>query len=303
MFKNKRFFAITIGCIGLFLIIFIAPWTYIPIGKNSADEAFSITFLNVGQGDAILIQSDTDNTILIDGGPDKSVIGELKAMLPRHDKTIETIILTHPDSDHAAGIVHVLDYFDVKKIYTSGLKGSAGLSQALAQKIHSKKIPTFATSARDDFIFFSTQEKLFIDVLYPFAPIIFSHEKANNDSVITKIIFREHTFLLTGDIEAEVEEAVVKAYRKDELNVEILKLAHHGSKTSSIPTFIRATSPALAIASVGKNNRYNHPSPSVVSYLEALHIPLLRSDVHGRISFKLMNNGAMKLICSHSCEL
>lgn len=274
--------------------------------ENQNSTPFTFSMLNVGQGDALLVQSNTGETLLIDGGPDSQVLSELKKTLPRNDKTIETVILTHPDLDHIGGLLSVIDYYRVNRILVSGLKATSSHSQSFAKKISHKKIPLISADMHSDFQLNGVGingaiETMTVDILYPWSPIIFSHEDANNDSIVARLEYRGHTILAMGDAEAPVEEQLRTHYRHKELDVEILKLGHHGSKTSSTPDFVKTASPRIALASMAKNNSFHHPSPSIVKEMRRFGIPLLTTAANGRITIQFYFDGGLKITCESGC--
>ncbi len=328
--KKKTITAVIIGATLTIVIIILLVWIFFvsqneppqtrlnkmsqltllwaPLSKainNAVDEqiAFSFSVLNVGQGDSLLIESNTGETLLIDGGPDSTVIQELKDVLPRNDKTIETIILTHPDSDHIAGLLSVIDYYSINRVMVSGLKPIEALSRMFAKKLEDSHIPLIPVDMTDDFTISAhgtndEAETMNVNILYPFTPIVFSHELANNDSVVARLDYRGHSILTTGDMEEPIEDELIDRYKHGELNVDILKLGHHGSKTSSSAEFIKATTPKIAVASMGKDNSFHHPSPSVVTRIKELGIPFYKTAESGRITFDFFIDGTMKIICA-----
>lgn len=261
-------------CFGLYSFIY-----------NQTAHAF-VAFLNVGQGDAIVIQSKTNETVLIDTGPDDRVIYELSEVLPANDNTIETLVITHPDADHIGGMIAVLKHFTVKRILTSGMRDNATMRKII-HEVERQKIPLIPVSYSDDFYFENGEEDGFFDVLYPFSPLVYSNTDANNDSVVMRFALGHYTILFTGDIETQTESQLVNAYGK-KLHTQVLKLGHHGSKTSSTATFLKAVGPELAVASAGKNNKFNHPSAEVIERLKLLGIPLRVTKDEGRIRMDLL---------------
>lgn len=268
---------------------------------------FEFIVLDIGQGDALLVQSNTGETLLIDGGPDATVLSELKTALPRSDKTIETLVLTHPDSDHIAGLIPLLDYYTVNRVMVSGLKTTSTQSRVFAKKIREKNIPLISADMQSDFSLFAvgennSREELSVDILYPFSPILFSHEDANNDSIVMKLTYNGHTILSTGDAEAPTEQQLLQHYTPKQLVSEVLKLGHHGSKTSSTPAFIEAVAPRIAVASMGKDNSYHHPSPSVVQEMRKRGIALYTTAQYGRITLSFGADGALTITCKITCS-
>lgn len=234
--------------------------------------------LDVGQGDAIFIETPHHAQALIDGGPNTKVLSELSAVMPFYDKTIDLIVLTHPQEDHIFGLVEVLKQYRVLNALITGVNYKSALYDEFKRLLKEKKVRVFIAQA-------GMRARLdagaTMDVLYPLESI-FGRDAAgdvNDTSVAAVLSFGVKKFLFMGD--AEMKEEAELVYSKQDINIDALKLSHHGSKTSTSRLFLEATTPELTFASLGLRNRYGHPHKEVLERLGS--IPLYRTDMHGRI--------------------
>lgn len=232
-----------------------------------------VVFLNVGQGDAILINYLNRYQVLIDGGPDgKVLMYELGKVMPKDDKKIEIVILTHPDWDHFGGLVDLLDYYSVESFLAGNIESDKESFQKLISKIQEKSIPINSpeSGSRIDI-----GEYLDIEIIAPAKEFLFKED--NDNSIVTRLDFGENSFLFTGDIGEKTEESLVKN-QGNLLDVDWLKVAHHGSKNATSDIFLEKTTPDFAVISVGKDNRYGHPAEELLERLGKSGSKILRTD-------------------------
>ena len=269
------------------LIIFLGTtiWTWSVVFEQASDGILEITFFDVGQGDGIFIQTPNDKQILIDGGPDNGILEKLNQTMPFYDRTIDLVILTHPDADHITGLVEVLNYYQVEHILTSGLEKDTAVYIKWKELIEEKNISLSLAQMGQKIIL---QNGIALEVLWPNQNLISSYSSsANNVSVVTRLVYGDIEVLLTGDIEKKVENYLVNQDFK--LESDILKLPHHGSKTSTSYNFLKAVNPKIAIISVGEDNRYKHPSKEVLERIKDLIV--YRTDKDGDI--KILTDGVL----------
>lgn len=246
--------------------------------SSQPDGRLHVYFLNVGQGDAILIRTPGGQNILVDGGPKNNILYELKNTLPAWDSLLDYVILTHPDRDHIEGLISVLKRYPVKHVLATGTYKKDYFSRRFFELIREKNIPLTIAHASSDLQF---EPEVFLDVIFPFLQVIEFSEKTNDSSLISKLIYGKNEILLTGDSEAATEQKLLA--EGVALNADVLKVGHHGSKTSTSEDFLRAVNPAYAVISVGKDNSYHHPHPSVIKKLKQCDREILRTDRDGRI--------------------
>jgi competence protein ComEC len=252
------------------------------------DNNLHVSFLNVGEGDAILIQKGNQQ-ILIDGGPSPQAISlELGDKMPFWDRTIELVILTHPHADHLAGLVEVLQRYQVKQVLYPHLDYTSPLYQEWPRLVEEKGIKRTQAKAGQEI---DLGEGVVIRVLNPKTPQITGTESdidsdiENNGSIVLRLSLDRVSFLLTADIMRQAEFELIN-HRAD-LASTVLKVAHHGSKTSTTPEFLAAVNPRVAVISVGEDNPFGHPRDEVVERLEEKtgQENIFRTDKQGTIEF------------------
>jgi competence protein ComEC len=253
------------------------------------DQNLHIIFCDVGQGDAILITKG-NTQILVDGGPNQKVLSCLANHLPFWDRTIEMIILTHPDNDHLGGLPDVIERYNVTQLLSHGLIKDSAIFWTFRDKVLEKNIPVYSPKAGDKirlagivFEVLSPQEKMGDELVWRketdsqvLGAYTYSIEP-NEASIVTLLSYGNFDVLLPGDISSQTEEAI-----ESDKDVEVLKVAHHGSKYSSSEEFLERISPDLAVISIGKNF-YGHPTKEVLKRLRNLSIQVLRTDLEGEI--------------------
>ncbi len=241
--------------------------------RPEAPPRLRITVLDVGQGDAILVQTPDGTDLLIDGGPGAAVLRGLGGELAWQDRSIETVILTHPDADHLFGLYDVLDRFDVSRV----IMGPGSVPDDWSQAVTNEGAETERAIAGTKF---DLGNGIVLDVLSP-GHQPFEHD--NDASLVLRLTWNNVSFLLTGDIEAFAEEALLAS--GIDLMSTVLKVPHHGSATSSTRAFLDAVSPTISVVSSGKDNKHGHPAADVVDRLDDYGVVLNTAD-SGAISFE-----------------
>ncbi len=274
MMKKQTAILVFLCCILLAVIFFGGKASF----SSVASEPLSISFLDVGQGDSIFIETPTGNQILIDGGPDDAVLAELGRMMPIGDRSIDMVIATHPDADHIAGLVSVLQRYDVEAFVDPGVEANTAVYRELMQTVESR-VPRYITTSIGDRIV--SDDGAVLDVL---APYRISDDDTNSNSVVTRLSYGNLSVMLTGDTTSEIEQQLTRWYG-NQLESEILKAGHHGSKTSTDREFVKAVHPIAGIISAGKNNRYGHPAPVVLEILEQAQMQIIGTYDEGTITF------------------
>lgn len=252
---------------------------------NQKDGLLKIYFFDVGQGDAIFIEAPNGNQVLIDGGPDNKVIQRMGEAMPFYDKEIDMVVLTHSDADHITGLIEVLERYEVENIVYSNIVRKSALYEAWQEAVAEEGaniIEPVAGKVVD------LGSGVTLSMTHPGELLAGKVlEKTNNESVVIMLKYGEVETLLTADIEARAERQIILSGTN--LDADILKVAHHGSKTSTTEEFLYEVSPQVAVIQVGAKNRYGHPTPEVLKRLEEYDIKYYRTDMDGDI--KVISDG------------
>jgi competence protein ComEC len=277
--KIKKLIPVLIG------ILFLANvLTWLAVFDFTKPQLLEVYFFDVGQGDSIFVETPQGHQVLIDGGPDSTVLEKLGNEMPFWDRTIDLVILTHPDFDHVSGLIEVLKNYKVENILWTGVVGEGPEYQEWKKELENEKARVVIAQEGEKII----ADGAIFEVLYPFESLEGKKpESTNNSSIVMRMDFGEQSFLFTGDIYKSVENEILQA--GENVDSDFLKVAHHGSKNSSAPEFIEQVSPEVAIIQVGKDNTYGHPASTTLETLEKYGINILRTDLKGDI--KIISNG------------
>lgn len=239
----------------------------------------SINFLDVGQGDSILLELAGGVRIMTDAGPDSSVAKSLESALGQGSRSIDLAIITHPELDHFNGFNYVIENYRIGAFIVNGRDhpGSKQWEELMA-KITARNIPLITLGAGDAIGYRDSR----IDIISPGVQFVASSE-LNDTGIVQKVRTPDFTALLTADTGINVENYLRARY---DLGADILKVGHHGSKYSSGAAFLVAVHPALAVISSGTHNTYGHPAQDTLTRLGAASVPVLRTDQHGTITVR-----------------
>jgi len=269
--KNKKIIYIIIAVLVVLNIFF---WE---IAFNKEDNFLEVTFFDIGQGDSAFVETPDGFQILIDGGPDLTILEKLgQEMLPQ-DRTIDLIVLSHPHDDHLFGLLEVLKRYEVKNILWSGAEEKTANYQEWLHLIEEEQVNIIIAQPNQEINLLGSRTGLDLYVRWA------SDEEPdlNDGSVVMELKYGEVSFLFTGDISEKIE-------RQLEVDIDVLKVAHHGSKTSSSVGFLEKASPEVAIISVGENS-YGHPSLEALQNLDNFGIKTLITREDGDI--KVVSDG------------
>jgi competence protein ComEC len=264
--------------------------------QKLSDTRVHLVFCDVGQGDATLIYQGQAQ-ILIDGGPDASVLTCLAHHLPWFDRQIELVINSHPEQDHLGGLPLVFERYKVGTFVTTGAAGVNKTFPSLAKLIASQNTPIYIASQGDrlklgelDFqVIWPEKQPQMTGRVSSLGELSEAKDGLNKLSVGLLFHYKSFSFLTMGDVGDAEELAVTRCHLLSKIDV--LKVAHHGSKFSSDPDFLALVRPALAVIEVGKNNRYGHPAKETLMHLEALGARIRRTDRDGEVKIETTGLG------------
>ena len=287
--KNKK----RVKAIVLFLLIILIVIKVIP-------QKMNIYFIDVGQGDSTFIVTPNNKTILIDGGGSTSKefdIGKntlVPYVLDRGFTKIDLIIVSHFDDDHVGGVLTVMEELKVCQVIISKQEENSENYKKFKEIVKEKKIKVKVVNKGDRL---HIEKNIFIDILWPNNEKQICENITNNNSIVCKLHYKSFSMLFTGDIEEVAEKQILEEYKNKYkiFNSTVLKLAHHGSKTSSTQEFLELVNPKIALIGVGENNRFGHPNDDVLERLENISTRIYRTDINGEISMEVNNKGRIKI--------
>jgi competence protein ComEC len=275
--KNKYYPYIFISILFV-LNIFIWSFNFSLPSKG----ILKVYFLDIGQGDSILVVAPNNHKILIDGGPDTSVLGELGKVMGFFDRHIDIILATHPDQDHIAGLPLVLGRYKVDDFVDSIADWDTSAYKELERKAKEENITTWY-GKRGMIIVLDRKHGVYLHILYPVADD-FTLTDNNDLSIVAKLVYGNISFMLTGDATKLVEN-MLDSTDGTYLKSDVLKAGHHGSDTSSSKTFVDTVAPNYAVISAGLNNKYGHPKPITIKTLSLEGADILKTYELGTIEF------------------
>lgn len=268
----------------ILLCLFVFTFSTHSIASQK-DGLLKIYFLDVGQGDAIFIEAPNGNQILIDGGPDNKVLSELAKTMPFYDRDIDAVIATHTHADHITGLVEVLKRYNVANVIESGERNVSpiyGEWERTIKEENTNHVKAIAGEVVD------MGNGASLTILTPLKSYDGVTLKKPHEANIT-IILRYGSFqaLLAGDMEASLERQLLMS--GGDISADVLKIGHHGSKTSSGELFLSAVHPKLGFIEVGEGNQYGLPAETILLRLENFGIKYYRTDIDG--SIKVLSDG------------
>lgn len=268
----------------LFVLLLVVVLVWYAVFYFDAHQGLLVTFLDIGQGDSIFIEAPNGNQILVDGGPGDKILAKLGQALPFWDRSIDLLILTHTHADHLDGLLEVLKRYQIGAVLESGASYSLPEYEEWHRLLKEKNVPIIIAQ-RGQKIIFAGSEVGELDIFSPFENFVgVSLKNPHDANIVSRLSYGKNSFLLMGDAEKPLEYRLLWA-DSGILKSDVLKVGHHGSKTSSAEEFLQAVSPKIAVIQVGRKNRYGHPTQEVLDRLSSLGIKILRTDLDGDINF------------------
>ncbi len=241
------------------------------------EKRFQVHFLDVGQGDSILLVTPDKKYVLIDGGPRTEVIEELAKILPFWQNKLDFVVATHGDADHIIGLVEVFERYKIENFVYNGEQKQTLVYKRLMDGVEREGSKVLKATESTDFVIGCC---LLIDTLWPKSG--FDESLGSNDSSVSILAsYKQFDVYLAGDLSSEYESAMVKEINKD---IELHKASHHGSRTSTSTELINSLKPDISVISAGLDNRYNHPHKEIIDILSENKVKVYRTDLHGTIS-------------------
>lgn len=257
------------------LLFALLPWW---VSRQRPDGLLHLYVFDVGQGDAMMIVTPDGRQMIIDGGEEPALLlREVGEVMPFWDRSVDVVVVTHPDTDHLGGLPELLARYEVATILESGTVAPTNLYQAWQTAVQREGVQPLVAQAGQPF---EWETGITVEVL---APRGTPFGETNQNSVVLEVRYGTFCALLTGDIEAESEQRLLAENALDPCQV--LKIAHHGSNTSTSERFLERVAPTYALISVGSGNRFGHPSDAVVERLEAQGVRIFRTDQQGTLHF------------------
>jgi competence protein ComEC len=287
MERFRKYLPYVLCC--MLLVCAVSVW-FLVYRQEHMQRYLTVVFLDIGQGDSIYIEAPNGRQMLIDGGPDQTVLRELSTVMPFGDRSIDIVLATHADADHIGGLPFVIDRYTVSDVIENGARATTKTFQALQTQIEKHHIQKYLARAGMHIVL-DKRRNIYFDILFPDRDVS-SFTEANDGSIVGKLVYGTQSFMLTGDATMYTENLIMQKQPAEVLHSQVLKLGHHGSHTSSSVLWLKNVHPDIAIISAGLHNRYGHPHKEVVDRLDNFHIPYLVTYEKGTIVFK--TNG-MKL--------
>ncbi|MFA6253974.1 MAG: MBL fold metallo-hydrolase [Candidatus Paceibacterota bacterium] len=271
---------------GLIFFLFILTITvWLAVWWETPSKYLTVAFLDVGQGDAILITAPNKNQVLVDGGPNLSVIRALGQVMPFFDHSIDLVMESHPDQDHIGGLPEVFNRYQVAGFIEPKFPAETAVYKNLQAKIVDEKSTHLIAQTGTKIIL---GQSVSLEILsakpWTLGPRG-GKPDTNNSSIVARLTYASTTFLFTGDLPAKAENQLAYA-EPVKIKADVLKVAHHGAKTSNSLAWLKAVKPEYAVISVGANNRYGHPSAETLSWLRTIGAQVLQTKDLGTITLK-----------------
>lgn len=273
----------------LALLLLVVAVFLVVLDWQEAHREFTFAMLDVGQGDALFIESPTGTQILVDGGPPNSILSQLARVMSPFDRSIDALIITNPDADHIAGFLDVLKNYQVGEVFEPGTWNDSTTYKNLEMEIENKKIPDILIKKG---MRLNLGGGTLLDILFPDRDV--SEWPTNDGSTVARLSYPGTSIMLTGDATKLTEGIILSEYSPEELQSSILKIGHHGSATSTSLAFLQAVAPGEAWISVGKDNKYGLPKQEILNELTDFGTKIFRTDLLGAIIIKCDKMGVCK---------
>ncbi len=255
-----------------------------------SQDGVTISFLDVGQGDAVFIQTPNRTQVLMDAGPKDVVMQKLKDEIPRGDTSIDLLVVTNPDADHISGFLSVLDEYTVSAVLVPNTRSTTATYKNLKKKIKEKNIPELVAYRGMEIVLDrgnSIHPDAVLSILFP--DQVVKNWERNSGSIVSRFVYGDTSVMLMGDATSETEKIIIGDFFEtgaiENLQSDILKLGHHGSRTSTSDMWLDVVKPDIAIVSAGLNNRYGHPHKEVIDTLADRGVEIRETSTEGTVTY------------------
>lgn len=267
----SKFQKILVGLVGLCLVTLYCIWR-LPDGR------LHVSFMDVGQGDAVLLRGPMGELVLVDGGPDGLVLDRMGRELLPYEREIEMVIVSHPHADHIAGLIEVLRNYQVRNLLFTGVKYDYSGYRELMSLAKARGVRVLIARSDEDF----RVGWMGFDVVYPTRSLEGkSFPNVNNSSIVFRLVYGEKMMMFSGDLEEEKEKEVVAGGA--DLKADLLKAGHHGSKTSNSAGYLAKVAPSVVVISCGVDNQFGHPFAGTLERLLGTGAEVWRTDLDGTV--------------------
>jgi competence protein ComEC len=278
--SQKEFFSEYGKVVLVFIFLLISSVSIVTLFTHSVEGKLKVSFLDIGQGDSILIQTPSGKKMIIDGGPSNIVLTRLSDQLSYFDRDIDVMESTHPDSDHVTGLIPVLEKYVVRTILVSHATGTTAVFNDLQKHIDREDGDVHIASVGDVIDF---HDGVLVHVLYPAGNYVPKKNDTNDASISVVVTYGDTSFLLTGDLPSIEEQKLIDAGLPK--NITAYKAGHHGSKYSSGEQLLSYIRPEYSVISAGKNNTYGHPNSEAMELLKKYSKEIISTIDRGTITF------------------
>lgn len=279
--KSKKYHLLII-----IFILFVINIFLFRLDWQNSHRVLTFAMLNVGQGDALFIESPTGTQIMFDAGPARKILGPLSKLMSPFDKTIDAVFITNPDADHIGGFSDIFKNYKVGAVFESGTLNDSKTFQNLKTEIKNQNIPNILARKGTRL---HIGGGVVIDILFPDRDV--SSWTTNDGSIVARLSYGDTSIMLTGDSTTKTEKIILSENSTEQLESAFLKVGHHGSRTSTSFSFTKTVSPKYALISVGKDNKYGHPHADTLATLTQSGAKILRTDLLGTIIIKCARMG------------
>ncbi|MWV45018.1 MBL fold metallo-hydrolase [Paenibacillus sp. HJL G12] len=279
MKTSKSTYTMIVSMLAALLMLVVAGCSIGEMADSGTTEPadgqkLKVYFLDVGQGASQLLVTPSGKTMLIDAGNNDKEQTMLDYMKKYHISKLDVVIGTHPDADHIGGLDKVIDQIPVETIYMPKVQSNTKTFESLLNSIKNKGLKVKTAKAG---LSWDLDDQVHVDMLAPKG----TYEDTNNMSAVVKVTYGRHSFLLTGDAEAESEKAMLASGA--DLQADVMLVGHHGSNSSTTLNFLKQVNPKYAVIQVGKDNKYGHPKSAILNRLQKQGVEVYRNDKQGTI--------------------